>query len=88
MLGKPYSTNAPLPPVRTVCEGIHGNQDATRDLQIINASMAALQEIADLPEQDEFSLLRAMAHTMAINHSCQNLNAWASSQAVIAKAAA
>lgn len=66
-------TNAPLPPVKTVCR--LPEQSADLDLHVINASMTALREIAALPEQCEFSLLRAMAHTEAINHACRSINA-------------
>lgn len=50
-------------------------QDA-QDLRVINASMAALREIQKPPpEQDEFSLLRAQAHTHAINTACHAIMA-------------
>ncbi len=63
-----------------------------QDLHILNTSMEALREIASLPEQDEFSLLRAAAHCHAINGACQRLQVWADAgaqaQAFIAKVAA
>jgi hypothetical protein len=63
-----------------------------QDLHILNNSMEALREIAALPEKDEFALLRAMAHTQAINEACKRLQVWADAgveaRAFIAKVAA
>lgn len=62
-------------------------QDA-QDLRVINSSMAALREIQKLPEQDEFSLLRAQAHTHAINTACHAIMARVTCEAAIEKARA
>lgn len=62
-------------------------QDA-QDLRVINASMAALREIQKLPEQDEFSLLRAQAHTHAINTACHAIMARAACADLLSRVAA
>lgn len=46
-----------------------------QDLKVINSSMAALKDIQQLPEQDEFSFLRAQAHCHAINTACHAIMA-------------
>lgn len=62
-------------------------QDA-QDLRVINSSMAALREIQKLPEQDEYSLLRAMANTYAINTACHAIMARAECANLLQRVAA
>lgn len=63
-------------------------EEDAQDLRVINNSMEALREIARLPEQSEFSLIRAHAHTHAINTSCRALMARAECAEVLARVAA
>lgn len=62
--------------------------EAQTHVHVISCSMEVLREILELPEQDEFSLMRAHAHLTAIKHSSEKLKEWAAAKAFVAKVTA
>jgi hypothetical protein len=62
--------------------------NAQTHIHVISCSLQVLREIVQLPEQDEFSLMRALAHMQAINDSSRWLKEWADGREFIRKVTA
>lgn len=57
--------------------------DPLTHIHVISCSLQVLREILELPEQDEFSLMRAQAHMQAIADSSRWLKQWCDGQAFV-----
>jgi len=53
------------------------------ELKVIEASLTQLQEATKTGLEDEFSLMRVLAHTSAIETALQSLAGWLMAQAAI-----
>jgi hypothetical protein len=70
------------------CERTRTLIEPQTHIHVISQSLEVLREILELPEQDEFSLMRAHAHLSAIKHSSEKLKEWAKAKQFIDRLAA